>query len=186
VSVWRRRPAGAWRVAVDVGVTTPQPAADAGSSLEYGRPLAAVPDAATAGSPAPAAAGDNERDALLAADRAFAADVAARGAAAGYAAHLGEGARLLRDGKAPVVGVAAIRAALVAEALKVGWQPAAGGVASSGDLGYTYGTATFARAAGGPTRDACYLRLWERAPGGDWKIVLDLLSPLPPPPPESG
>ncbi len=178
VTVWRRQPGGAWRVALDAGVPTPPPP-PAAAALEYGRPLAAVSPPAAVG---PAA----ERETLLAADRVLAAAVAAEGAPAAYAAHLGEGARLLRAGAPPAVGAAAIRAALAAAALKLAWRPADGAVSRSGDLGYTYGTASFSREAGGPTRDAVYLRLWERAPGGDWKLVLDLLDPLPPPAPATG
>jgi ketosteroid isomerase-like protein len=174
VTVWRRQPGGDWRVALDAGVSTPQPP-PAAPALEYGRPLAAVSPSAAAG-----------REALLAADRVLAAAVAAEGAPAAYAAHLGEGARLLRAGAPPVTGAASIRAALAAEALKLAWRPADGAVSRSGDLGYTYGTASFSREAGGPTRDAVYLRVWERAPGGDWKVVLDLLNPLPPPAPATG
>jgi ketosteroid isomerase-like protein len=179
VTVWRRQPSGAWRVALDIGVPTPKPAslaAAVGGAAEYGRLLAAVPAAA-------ASDAAKERSALLAADRIFAAEVAGEGAVATYAAHLGEGARLLRADAAPAVGAEAIRAALAANPFKVTWQPLEGGVSRSGDLGYTYGTATFAH-EGGPSRDAAYLRLWERAPAGDWKIVLDLLDPLPPPPPD--
>jgi len=176
VTVWTRRPDGAWRVALDIGVTTPKPG-EMTPALAYGRPLAAVAAAAGDGG------ADKERSALLKADRVFAAEAAA-GAAAAYAAHAGPGAQLLRADVAPAVGVAAIRAALAANPFYVTWQPAAAGVSRSGDLGYVYGTADFGHQAGAPNRPAAYLRIWERAPGGEWKIALDLLDPLPPPPPE--
>jgi ketosteroid isomerase-like protein len=180
VTVWRRQPDGNWRVALDIGVPTPKPkdpAAGVGGATEYGRLLAAVPAAA-------ASDAAKERSALLTADRVFAATVAGEGAPATYAAHLGEGARLLRADTSPAVGAEAIRTALVANPFNVTWQPLEGGVSRSGDLGYTYGTASFSHQVGSPAHDAAYLRLWERAPGGDWKIVLDLLNPVPPPPPE--
>ncbi len=186
-TIWKRQPDGAWRVALDLGVATPAPAAGAGLAAvtEFGRPLAAMPAAASTDTAA-ADAGAAARDALLAADRAFGAAVAAEGAPAAYAAQLGEGAVLLREGETPVRGAAPIRARLAAHRLKLSWTPTDGAVSRSGDLGYVYGLATFAREAGGPSRDAAYLRVWERAAGGGWRIVLDLLSPLPPLPPETG
>jgi ketosteroid isomerase-like protein len=184
VTVWRRRAGGPWRVALDIGVATPKPkpgAGGAGEALAYGRPLAAV---RTLSDHAATADNENaEKGALLKADRVFGAEAAA-GAAAAYAAHAADGAQLLRSDGPPAVGIQAIRAALAASPLLVTWQPAEAGVSRSGDLGYVYGTADFGHEAGAPARPAAYLRIWERAPGGEWKIALDLLDPLPPPPPE--
>jgi len=183
VIVWKRRPDGAWRVALDIGVATPKPAPGepaAGSAavpLAYGRPL--VPVAAAAGAPADP---EKEKAALLTADRVFAAEAAA-GAAAAYAAHAAPGAQLLRADTFPAVGAAAIRAALAANPLEVAWKAEDGAVSRSGDLGYVYGTATYGRATGNVGHLAAYLRIWERAPGGEWKLALDLLDPLPKPPP---
>ncbi len=182
-TVWRRRAGGPWRVALDIGVATPEPktaAGGGGETLAYGRPLAAVRAPASGDA---AAADEAEKSALLKADRVFGAEAAA-GAAAAYAAHAADGAQLLRSDGPPAVGIQAIRAALAANPFYVTWQPAEAEVSRSGDLGYVYGTADFGHLAGAPTRPAAYLRIWERAPGGDWKIALDLLDPLPPPPPE--
>lgn len=185
VTVWKRRPDGAWRVALDIGVETPQPkpgepaAGGAAAPLAYGRPLAAVHP--PAGGDA-AAEASKEKSALLAADRVFAAEAAA-GTAAAYAAHAGPGAQLLRVDAPPAVGIQAIRAALAANPLEVAWKAEDGAVSRSGDLGYVYGTATYGRATGNVGHQAAYLRIWERAPGGAWTVVLDLLDPLPKPPP---
>lgn len=184
VTVWRRQPGGAWKVALDLGVPTPEPTAPEPAAVEYGHPLAAVPEAAAAAE-AGADPAAKAREGLLAADRALAAAAITEGAAAGLSPHLGVGARMLRAGAVPVVGTEAMRKALVAQRPKLAWKPVAGGVSRSGDLGYTYGTESYSREGAGVSRNANYLRLWERAPGGEWKVVLDLLSPLPPAPPEA-
>jgi ketosteroid isomerase-like protein len=181
VTVWRRQPGGAWKVALDLGVPTPEPASPEPAAVEYGRPLAAVPPT---GGGAGADAVAKIREGLLAADRALAAAVITEGAAAGFGPRLGEGARLLRAGAAPVLGAEAIRKALAAQRPKLAWKAADGGVSRSGDLGYTYGTGSYSREGAGRDRNAVYLRIWERAPGGEWKVVLDLLNPLPPAPPQ--
>lgn len=178
VTVWRRQPDGAWRVALDIGVPTPQPPTEAGAAVRYGRSLVAVPPAGP-----PETAEKAERERLLAADRALAAAVAAQGAVPAYAPRLGDGARLLRQGSPPAIGAEAIRTALASLRGKLSWLASAGAVSRSGDLGYTYGGATFQRVAGGPERSFNVLHVWERAPGGDWKLVLDLLGPVPPAPP---
>jgi ketosteroid isomerase-like protein len=177
VTVWRRQQDGPWRVALDIGVPAPQSLSPAGAAVEHGRPLVAASSGGAAA----------DRESLLAADRALAAAVAAQGAPAAYAGRLGEGARLLRQGQAPAMGAAAIRAALATRPSKLAWPSAEGEVAVSGDLGYTHGIATYELAPGAPAQSAGFLRLWERAPGGEWKIALDLLSRLPPlPPPVEG
>jgi hypothetical protein len=58
-------------------------------------------------------------------------------------------------------------------------------VASSGDLGYTYGK-TAEMAAGRPRRvrlPGLYFRIWERQGDGPFKIVVDVVKALPPAPP---
>lgn len=180
VTVWKRQPDGPWRIALDAGVPVPKPASPAsglGGTLEYGRLLAAA-------SPAGGSDAEKERKALLTADRVFAAEAKGDGPAAAYAAHAADGMQLLRANDPPAVGLAAIRKVLAADPLLVTWTQEQAGVSRSGDLGYVYGTATYGHETSTTNRPAIYLRIWERAPGGEWKIALDLLNPVPPAPPE--
>ena len=60
------------------------------------------------------------------------------------------------------------------------WVPIDAEVSQAGDLGYTYGLATFrASAADTTAASSTYLRIWKRPPGGLWRLVLDLASPIP-------
>jgi len=53
-----------------------------------------------------------------------------------------------------------------------------GGIASSGDLGYVYGTANVVASVNGneESKRATYLRVWKKENGRDWKIVLDVMT----------
>ena len=53
-----------------------------------------------------------------------------------------------------------------------------GDIASSGDLAYVYGKATFQVMKDGQqqTRNGSYMRFYKKEDGQNWKIVLDLLT----------
>jgi ketosteroid isomerase-like protein len=56
------------------------------------------------------------------------------------------------------------------------WRPVAGGVAKSGDLGFTVGNAVFTgrREDGGQVvRYSKYLTVWKKQHDGDWRYVVD-------------
>ncbi|HXO20593.1 MAG TPA: nuclear transport factor 2 family protein [Thermoanaerobaculia bacterium] len=174
VTLWRKQPGGGWRAVLDTGAGNPKPDGSlAAVTAEHGKsvgPPPATVDLASA------------RASLLAADNDFSRASAAKGAAAAYTSYLAADPRLLRKGAFPAHGSEAVRAALAAVSGTLTWVPASADVARSGDLGYSYGTAE-RKADGAAPEKSNYVRIWERQPGGDWKVVLDLLSPLPPPAP---
>ena len=47
-------------------------------------------------------------------------------------------------------------------------------VSESGDLGFTYGKVKI-ESKDGNMEKACYLRVWKRESGMNWKIVLDVI-----------
>jgi ketosteroid isomerase-like protein len=183
VTVWRKQPDGAWKVAVDQGVATPPPtAADAAALREPGGP---APAAAAGAAAAAAAPSRDAQNALLAAERAFGTDAGAHGLPAAYLARLAPDARLYRADALPVAGREAIARALAASPQEVTtWQVTAAGASAAGDLGYTYGDLVPQKHGAPPTSQpsAMYLRLWQRQSDGSYKIVLDLVRALPPPP----
>jgi len=181
VTVWRRQADGAWKVVADLGATTPPPAgsdAAAGGGVEHGR----------IGGGAPGGQGLAERTeaaqhALLAADRGFGGDATVHGARAAYMGAIADEARCYRDGAPPAVGREAVGRLLGAYAQRsTSWEPTAAVVASSGDLGYTYGkTAVMGPGRPGRIRQpGLYFRVWERQGDGPFKIVLDVVKALPP------
>lgn len=194
VSIWKQQADAQWRVMMDVGVTyervdrRPEAMTTWEGVLRAG--AAAGADDARPG--APAATGTDSRaltDALIAEDQAYVADAARGGLVAASKGRLADDARVYRDGEFPTVGRAAALKRLGLAAGRTSWRPIGGECAASGDLGYTYGLMAFTRdpEKGKPAAapdSSCYLRVWRRAsPKARWQLVLDITSPIPPPPP---
>ena len=119
-----------------------------------------------------------EREALLAADRAFAQMSVEQGAVAAFYAYLAEGAMQMPDGSLPITGRDAIHASMAAgPAYALEWTPINGSVALSGDLGWTWGNyvARFTGPEGEPVEShGKYLNVWARDATGDWKVLVDM------------
>jgi len=116
---------------------------------------------------------------LLAADRAFAAATATRGAD-GWADWFAADARMYLD-RGYADGRAAIREAMVpifadtTRALR--WDPDTAIVAASGDLGYTLGHwETVLKTAAGDSvlGRGNYVTIWEHQSDGTWKAAIDI------------
>ena len=79
-----------------------------------------------------------------------------------------------------VIGKAEMRRRLEKEwnpDLKLTWKPAKADIATSGDLGYTFGTweLTGKSLAGEPVHlTGKYATVWKKQADGSWKVVLDL------------
>jgi ketosteroid isomerase-like protein len=159
--------------------------ATAGSPAAAGNPPATgEPTAGAAASPPGATAAQAAPRPWLDADHAFAGDAGAHGARAAYMAKLAPDARLFREGAPPAVGREAVGKALAAgRQVASSWEPTTAAGSAAGDLGVTYGnTALMAPGVPGRIREsAMYLRVWQRQRDGSFKILLDLVKPLPAP-----
>lgn len=162
VSVWRREGAGPWKVAVDLGISHP-------ADTLWSAPLEARQLPVPRSGP---------QSGIAQAEARFAADARARGLRAAYAAHGADNLRFYRSGQAP----GATRSAALASADMAGDAPAwtieRMETARSGDLGYARGAYAATATPGVPL--GWYLRVWRRE-GSDWRIVMDVANPAPPP-----
>lgn len=161
VTVWKKRADGSWKLVTDIGNVHPKPEAPALEALRLDPAEVAGRGGANA-----ANAADTSEPSLLAADRA--ANV--------YTDLLAGDARLLRNGAYPMIGREAIAGFLKDRKATMTWEPAKAETSRAGDFGYTYGTYEETPEKGH------YLRIWKRESGDAWKLVLDITSPLPPPP----
>jgi ketosteroid isomerase-like protein len=156
VSVWKRDAAGAWKVAVDLGIAHP-------AAALWDAPLEAR------ASPGRAAAGASLPDA----EAAFARESLERGARAAYASHGARDLRFYRGGQEPV---AALDAALVAPTMsdeRIAWTVERSETARSGEFGYARGH--YALAASPARTAGWFLRVWRRE-GVGWRVVLDVVN----------
>lgn len=167
-SVWRRQPGKPWKVALDFGVSHAKPDAELGATT------------LTAG---PAHSGGAD-----AADAA--ASVLARfDARLGHVAHdlnparavvitTTDDLRYLVEGQQPREGEDA-RNAMSAMPSRVEYHTLGSGVASSADLGYSYGVREDSSDVAGHAPDSTvYVHVWRRADAGPWKISLAVEKPI--------
>jgi ketosteroid isomerase-like protein len=179
-TVWRKQADGTWKALIDIGVQGNQPPAPPKPEIALKGP------AKIAEKNLPKVDAAKEQAAMMNADRAFAKAVQDKGEAAAYAATVADDARLLRTGRQPILGKAAVQAAIAERPAPINWEPIGGGMARSGDLGYTYGK-TF-RPENGPDSPWVdsdnYMRLWRKQPDGSWKVAFEVFSPRPPKSPQ--
>jgi ketosteroid isomerase-like protein len=163
-SVWRRDAAGVWKVALDMGIGTPQ-------AVDF-VPMGAAPRPRYKGK----ADGATQQKALLAREARTLATAGAAATAGTYADTLAPDARLHRDGIMPLVGRAAVARALRDRAARIVWTPQEVRVADSGDLAVSYGKyREIARS--GKAQDGFYTHLWLRDAAGRWRIAYDIALP---------
>jgi len=118
-------------------------------------------------------------DALLQADRDFDKATAARGAE-GFLSFFAADAVVLTKSGAPITGTAALdklfRQAWAQPGYSLRWTPLKGEMASSGEIGYTYGTYERKSLQNGATsvETGKYVTVWKRQRDGGWKVALDM------------
>jgi ketosteroid isomerase-like protein len=134
----------------------------------------------------PARAAGNA-EVLLEADRAFDRDTNAR-AIDGWVDWFAEDGRMFPDGRDVIQGKAAIRELMGPFLSSTGnslrWEPIAGDIAASGDLGYTFGHSTSLRPndKGEMTQHyGKYVTIWKKQADGSWKVALDIGNSRPKP-----
>jgi len=139
---------------------------------------------AAIGSSAPPAA---NRDALLAADRAFDAATAEK-KLDGFSSFLADNASTLRADRPVLQGKAAVqqewKALLENKSISLRWQPISAEIAKSGDLGYTVGSYTITRTdekGSAVVGTGKYLTVWRLQKDKSWKVEFDTGVPDTPP-----
>lgn len=108
---------------------------------------------------------------LLKAEREFLSAARSRSVGDAYRRDLGNEARIHRPDMMPIVGEESLRSwcrqqkmSMTGELIKVE-------VASSGDLGYVYGSYEL---GGSKPEKGSYARVWTRDPQGRWRVVMDV------------
>jgi ketosteroid isomerase-like protein len=180
VSVWKRNPAGAWKVIATFSSESPPPQAgeQAKDKIEsYRRAAERLHPAPPASfkNKAEAAAYTRANDSALEADTAFGARAKAKGYPASFIAVAAPDVILYRPGQRPITGSKAVKAALPALGKVVAWKPAGVAAAASGDLAFTHGTAGITTQGSPEARKLKYLHLWRRENvKKPWRLVLEI------------
>lgn len=154
MAYWRNE-GGAWKVAAFV-VNLP------------GRPAQPLPAGFVAQDPTPIR-GAADVEEVMQADRDFSAQSVAHGPAAAFRDWAAADGILLGG---PFYGPQALYDVMRPGGGSLVWGPVAGGIAPSGDLGFTVGVAR-STADDGTRGYSKYLTVWRRQPGGHWRFVAD-------------
>jgi ketosteroid isomerase-like protein len=171
MTVWKKQPDGTFKFAIDLGISNPQPTSH--QTLSFSN----VKSKATGN----ASDTDMEagRSSVLQIEREFSKASADKGTLKAYLSYMADEVRLLHEGKFPFIGKQAARTALGARAGRMSWQAEKSDIARSLDLGYTYGAYDFKSADGKADENGYYVHVWKRQPDGKWKVVMEVLNPLP-------
>lgn len=159
-SVWRKQQDDTWKVAVDIGISSPMTFA-VPKTVENG----------SAGAPSRAVRpsdGANARIDVTTAERKLLAS-APSGLGDATAAQIDPAVRIYRDGKPPAIGRDAARALLATDKRGVTCKADRITAAVSGDLGYAYGSCS-----GEGSAQYGFLHVWRKQPDGTWKIAVDV------------
>jgi ketosteroid isomerase-like protein len=161
VSVWRRAPGGAWKVAVDLGIGHP-------GDVLWKDPLEKRQ--------LPLPSRSVEAGSVEQAEERFAAEAHARGLRTAYAAFGAENLRFYRTGQPPAITRAAALASDGMEGAAPAWTVDRTETSRAGDFAYVRGA--YAARGASSTPLGWYLRVWRREPHG-WRIVMDVTNPAP-------
>jgi len=168
VSVWRRKPGGEWKVAIDVGVVHPKPGdgGKPGRRTEY----------ASQGRSSIADSTDTKRQRRLLRDASqrYFQVWGARGVEDAYREFASDEVLALRGGAFPARGKSEAFGLVSGEPPVSTIEAMGGDLAASGDLGYTYGVLRWEGVEGREERAASYLWVWKRGADGSWKLVVDI------------
>jgi ketosteroid isomerase-like protein len=159
VSVWKKNPDGLFQNILDIGVSHPHD--------PESHPLRTSTIHATSANHRPPMDGS-----IMDIENEFLASLQKGGSKAHLQA-LSREARLYRTGKIPMTIPTITRPVAEREGSTIRYSPIQGGIASSGDLGYVYGTASWTEAN---EVHANYARIWKNEDGDHWKIVLEIVS----------
>ena len=166
-SIWKKQPDGTWKNMLDIGISHDSlmvPEALHTSAMPLKSPPTKVPALEATMS-------------LMNTEKAFLAAIKESGMAA-YATVASNEIRFARQGEQPIVTAADKAQFLKRKSLYSNQKLVDGGIASSGDLGYVYGTADITIVVDDrqEPKHAAYLRVWKKEDGKNWKIVLDVIT----------
>jgi ketosteroid isomerase-like protein len=169
-SVWKKQSDGSWRVALDLGGETPAAVAPLNAPFKTSYQESGK-------GPTTDVNLEEEIAGLLKVEREFLAAAKASSLGQAYRSRLSDDARVHRPGVMPVAGKDALRDWLARQTMTLSGEPIKADVSRSGDLGYAYGSYEL---GGAQPQKGYFARVWKRDAKGQWRIVMDIVRPLPP------
>jgi ketosteroid isomerase-like protein len=171
-SFWKKQPTGEWKVIFDVGTELPGPY-DGPKTLQS-------PATVKQNGIVKKLGAEEQRSSLMDAERRFLKSARKNGVQKSLGEILDKEARIYRQKAQPIVGIDSIQGYFSKNPYLSMWEPFEGGVAESGDMGYTYGSYTVGNESKpGNDENGYYLHAWRRDASNRWTLVAEVTSPLP-------
>ncbi len=116
-----------------------------------------------------------ERERLVATDKAFSSMSAEKGMKTAFIEYIDSNGILLKPGHMPIIGANAIDYLIQQNdtSYTLTWRPQHAIVASSADLGYTYGIYSLQPKTEDTVLYGTYVSIWKKQSDSTWKFVLD-------------
>ena len=118
---------------------------------------------------------EKQTEELIAADRAFSDLSREKGMNHAFESYIAEDGVMLRPESMPIIGKDAVVSQLLQgddSSITLTWEPSDARVASSNDLGFTYGLFTMKVNGTDMVQQGTYVSVWVRE-NGEWKFALD-------------
>lgn len=163
-TVWKRGKDGNWKMAVDLGISFPE-------SMQRNPPLSVSP----LNVPVNKQDAGKARQELLSSDQAYNSQLE-KSSVSFLPGHFTNDGHLLRVGFTPADGPENFKS-INESGQSFRFTTIQGGIADSGDLGYTYGSVAIELMENGAKTEKhkSFMRVWKRQ-GTEWKIVLDVIN----------
>ncbi len=161
-SIWKKNNAGEWKVLLDVGNSYDK----TDKRIEEVKFIPSKQSLVSKNQ-----SQESIRLELFNAEKLFDFDAGRNNFSSSFQKHACDDVRVYREGKFPVEGKHASSNFLISDTLQHSYQINDGHVASSGDLGFTYGLSISAKK---DTNN--FVRVWRKEK--EWRIVVDILSPV--------
>ncbi|MEO5980277.1 MAG: nuclear transport factor 2 family protein [Chryseolinea sp.] len=165
-SIWKKQYDGSWKNFLDIGIDHPEPSTEAmkTSSKPPVIPAKKIPAAEAIVS-------------LMKEENAFLQSYKKNGLSA-YKTAASSEIRYSREGEIPILTTAQKTSFLKSAHPYFNPQLVDGAIASSGDMGYVYGTITAVLFIDNKqeSKQATYLRVWKKEDGKLWRVVLDVIA----------
>jgi len=163
-SVWKKQSDGNWRVVLDLGISTPSAVAPLDAPFQAARRTITKPGAASSQV-------DQHTASLLKAEQEFLSAAKSGSVQQAYSTRLTDETRIHRSDSMPIVGESVVRKWLERQNVSLSGEPIKVESASSGDLGYVYGSYEI---SGPKPEKGYYARVWTRDAQNKWRIVIDV------------
>jgi ketosteroid isomerase-like protein len=167
VSVWKKNDKGVWKLALDLGIPHGKPKSPPKLLFKSPKTDKFMHQHGTGRL-------QQREDIVYSTDKLYATILRAENNVA-FSEFLSQDTRLLFPGLEPVIGKEAVTEFWQKQGARLASQPEKADRAYSGELAFTYGSATIRKI--GESKNYHYVRIWEIQEGFNWNIILEIYTP---------